>query len=122
FDGAVQISVRLAGPVQLVNSFVRSLTELANCSKLDRFRRACLRARGFETALQPVVAQRALLRGVRHRIDLDHAERTRRDAVTAAVARVRLNHDGVELGTDDRARRTHPEAPRLDALLADVAH
>src|SRR5262249_17145522 len=90
--------------------------------EVDRFRRAGLGARGLEAHLHPVVAEGALLRRSRHRIDLDDAERARADAVATAVAGIRLDHDGVEFRADDCPRRADLEAPRPHAVLADVAH
>src|SRR5688500_13806212 len=55
------------------------------------------------------------------RVDLDDAERTRRDAVAATVAGVRLDHDRVELGPDDGCGGAHCEAAGLDEVPADVA-
>jgi len=50
----------------------------------------------------------------------DHAEGTGRDAVAAAVADVRLHHNGVELRVEDGAGRTDVQAGGLLAVLADV--
>src|SRR5256884_129447 len=80
------------------------------------------RARGLQPHLEPVVAERAFLRRTGHRVDVDDPERACGDARPAAVADVRLNHDGVEFGTDDGAGGTHLQASCLDAMLADVAH
>src|SRR5262249_20322509 len=90
--------------------------------ELDRLRRARLRAGRLHAVLQPVVTEGALLGDVVDRVDLDHPERAGRDAVAAAVADVRRDHDRVELGPDDRAGRADLEAAGLDAVLADVAH
>src|SRR5258706_11882206 len=79
-------------------------------------------ARRHETRLHAVVAERALLRGARHRVDVDHTERAGADAVTATVAGIRLDDDGVELGPDDGARRAHFETAGPQAVLADIAH
>src|SRR5439155_20736215 len=98
------------------------VAKLVDGPELDRLRRTGLGAGRLEAALQPVVAQRALLRRARDRVHLDDAEGTGGDAVAAAVAGIRLDDDGIELGPDDRAGRTHFEAAGLDAMLADVAH
>ena len=50
----------------------------------------------------------------------DHAERTGGDAVAAAVADVVLDHDGAELGPEDRPCRADVEATGVRAVLADV--
>src|SRR5207248_2031021 len=96
--------------------------ELCDRPELDRVGGARLRACGLEADLEPVVAQGALLRRARHRVDVDDPERAGGDAGATAVADVRLDHHGVELGADDGAGRTHFQAPRLDAVLAHVAH
>ena len=51
---------------------------------------------------------------------VDHAERAVDDAITAAVADIRLNIDRIEFGADDRAGRTAFQAPRARAMLTDV--
>src|SRR5205809_524614 len=108
--------------VELVDALMRPSAQLDDRPELDRVRGAGLRARGLEPHLEPVVAERALLRGPRHRVHVDDTERARGDARPAAVADVRLDHDRVELSTDDGAGGTHLEASCLDAVLADVAH
>src|SRR5580704_19154425 len=120
--GAVEIGPALAGPVQLLDSCLRSLPKLAYGSKLDRLGRASLRAGGLHATLQPVITERALLRRVRDRVDVDDTKRTGRDAVPAAIAGVRLNDDGVELGPDDRPGRADVKACGVDAVLAHIAH
>src|SRR3984893_15167816 len=120
--GAVEIRPALARPVQLLHPRFRSLSKLAYGAELDRLGRAGFRAGGLHPALQPVVTERALLRSIGYRVDVDHAERTGRNAVAASIASVRLNDDGVELGSDDRARRADFQAGGVDTVLADVAH
>src|SRR3989475_6219486 len=120
--GAVEIRPVLPRPVQLLHARLRSLSKLADGPKLNRLGRAGFRAGGLHPALQPVVTERALLRSVGYRVDVDHAERTGRNAVAASIASVRLNDDGVELGSDDRARRADFQAGGVDTVLADVAH
>src|SRR5258708_16600962 len=119
---AVEIRLALPRLVQLLHARLRSLSKLADGPKLNRLGRAGFRAGGLHPALQPVVTERALLRGVRNRVDVDHAERTGRDAVAAPVAGVRLDDDGVELGSDDRARRADFKAGGVGTMLAHVAH
>src|SRR5207248_1379826 len=84
--------------------------------------RARLRAGRFQSVLEPVVAERALVHAaVAAELALrDDAERTGRDAVAAAVADVVLDHDGAELGAHDRAGRADVEAAGMSAVLADV--
>src|SRR5438874_4199231 len=119
--GAVELGLH-ALRLELVDALVCARAQLGDRPELDRVRGARLRARGLEADLEPVVAERALLGRARYRIDVDHAERTRGDAGPTSVADVGLDHDGVELGADDRAGRAHLQASRLDAVLAHVAH
>ena len=51
---------------------------------------------------------------------VDHAERTGRHAVAAAVADVLLDDDRAELGAEERAGRADVEAGGVRAVLADV--
>src|SRR5262249_42662266 len=90
--------------------------------KLDRLGRTSLRAGRLEASLHPIVTERALLRGARNRVDFNDAERAGCNAVAAAVAGVRLNDDGIELGPDNRARGADFEASRVHAVFADIAH
>src|SRR5581483_6349415 len=112
--------------------------QLVDLAELDRVRRARLRAGRLVAALQAVVAERALphapvlllpeqrqrerrVSGAAWKIALvDHAERTRGNAVAAAVADVFLHDDGAELGAEERARRARVEAAGVRAVLADV--
>src|SRR5207253_4765381 len=122
FVGAVQVSAALAGAPQLPEPRLGLRLEIGDGAEVDRLGRACLRACGLEARLHPVVAERALLGGPGYGIDVDHAERARADAVAAAVARIRLDDDRIELRPNDGARRAHLQAARPDAVLADVAH
>src|SRR5207302_450772 len=70
--------------------------------------------------LQPVVAERALPDAPVVLALIQHAERARRHAVAAPVAHVLLYDDRPELGPEESAGRTHLEARRLRAVLADV--
>src|SRR6266852_3277799 len=120
--GAIQPGARLPQHVQLLHPPLSPLLELADRPELNGLSGTRLCAGGHHTRLEPVVAQRALLRRSRCVVDVDHAERARGDAHTATVAHVRLNHDGVELGADDRAGGTHFEAGGAHAMLAHIAH
>src|SRR5260370_18788994 len=122
FVGSVGIRATLPGLVELAHRARGHLLQVRDRAEVDGLGRARLGARRLEAHLHPVVAERALLRGARHRVDADHPERARADAVPAAVARVRLDDDRVELGADDGAGRAHLEAAGVRAVLADVAH
>src|SRR5205809_943353 len=119
--GAVELGLH-ALRLELVDALVGPRAQLGDRPELDRVRGAGLRARGLEPHLEPVVAERAFLRRTGHRVDIDDAERARGDARPAAVADVRLDHDGVELGPDDGTGGAHLQASCLDAVLAHVAH
>src|SRR5689334_5923517 len=120
--GAVKVGALFAHLMQLLDALLCAHFELLDRAELDRLRRARLRARGLHAGLQTVVAERALLRRARSGVDVDHAERARRDAIAAAVACIGLNNDGVELGADDRAGRTDLQTRRLNAVFAYIAH
>src|SRR5690242_7957304 len=107
---------------ELVDALVCARAQLDDRPELDRVRGARLRACGLEPYFEAVITERALLRGARHRVDVDHAERAGGDAGATSVADVGLDHHRVELGPDDGAGGAHLEAPGLDAVLAHVAH
>src|SRR5919106_833973 len=120
--GTVEIRARLAALVERAHTLGGQHLEIGDRSKVDRVGRARLRARGLEPVLQPVVAERALLRGARRWIGPDDPERAGPDAVAAAVAGVGLDHHRVELRPDDGAGRAHLETARPHAVLAHIAH
>src|SRR2546428_2190800 len=120
--GAVQIRAALAGVLQLTQSSVRHFLEIDDGAEVDRPGRTGLGAGGLEAHLHAVVAERALLRGPRHRVDADDAEGAGPDAITTTVARIGLDDNRVQLGADDGARRAHLQAAGPHAMLADVAH
>ena len=114
------------GSVQLLDTVLRANPQLIEVPELDRLRRARLGTRRGHPLTEPVIAQRAFLgdadigRGARTFAPLDHAERTRRDAVSAPVAHVVLNDDGSELGAHERPGRADVEACRMRAVLAHI--
>src|SRR5216683_16208 len=120
--GPVQIGAGLPGLVELSDPAPGHLLQIGDRAEVDGLGRAGLGARGLEAHLHPVIAERAFLGGARHRVEADHPEGARADAIPAAVARVRLDDHRVELGPDDGAGRTHLEAAGVRAVLADVAH
>src|SRR2546426_309284 len=119
--GAVELGLD-ALRLELVDALVRPRPQLGDRPELNGVRRARFRARGLEPHLEPVVAERAFLRGAGHGVHVDHAERARRNAGATPVADVGLDHDCVKLGADDGAGGAHLEASCLDAVLAHVAH
>src|SRR5207302_934022 len=108
--------------VQVRHAAGGDVDELLVRTELDRVGGARLRAGRLEAVLEAVVAERALGGAAVDLVAVDDAERARRDAVAAAVAYVRLKHDGVELGADQRTGRACVEAPRVRAVLADIGH
>src|SRR6266404_3613343 len=118
--GAVQVGSPLAQLVQLLHARLGLLLELPDRAEPNRVGGAGLGAGRLHAGLEPVVAERALLSRVRGWIDVDHAEGTRGDAEPAAVAHVRLDHHGIELGADDAAGRRQL-VPLLAGDLAGLA-
>ncbi len=116
----VQLRALLARHPHALQPRRGTLAQLVERAELDRLGRACLRARRLLASLEAVVAERALPHPPVPAALVEHAERARDDAVAAAVAHVRLHHDGPELRPEQRAGRAHVQTRRLGAVLADV--
>src|SRR5207247_7166395 len=82
---AVQVGID-ALRLELVDPLLSPRPELGDRPELNRVGGARFRARGLEPHFEPVVAQRALLRRARHRVDVDDAERAGGDAGSTAIA------------------------------------
>src|SRR5207302_2033269 len=110
---AVELRPVPAFALQLRQPRVGALSQLLERSELDRLRRAGLRTRRLVAPLEAVVAERALPdppvllapqnggRRVGRGLDValvEHAERTGRHAVAAAVANVLLHDHRAEFG------------------------
>src|SRR6266550_1098872 len=119
---AVQPGALLTLGLELHEALVRALTQLGYRPELDRIGGAGFGAGRLQPHLHPVVAKRAFLRRSRGRVHVDHAERASGNAGAAAVAHIRLDHHGVELGANDRAGGTDFETTGLHAMFAHVAH
>src|SRR3546814_32075 len=119
---SVEIGVGDAAPVQRGHSVTGALLELIDLAELDRLGRAYLGAGRLHAALQPVVAERALMRLAVELIHGHDAEGAGRYAIAAAVADVLLHDHGVELGAENRAGRAGFQTGRGVAVLAHVAH
>src|SRR5205085_3877831 len=119
--GAVEIRLVHAAAMELFDPLAGLHPQLDELAILDRAGRARLGADRHHVRLQPVVAERALPRAAVVLVTRDHAEWTGDDAIPAAIADVRLDIDGAELGPDDGARRARFEARGVSAVLADVA-
>src|SRR5947208_728952 len=89
---------------------------------LDRPGGAVFRAGRRQVRLQAVVAERALPGPAVVAAPIDDAEGTRRDAVAAAVADVRLHVDAPELRADDGPGGTSLQASGARAVFAHVGH
>src|SRR5438046_6836342 len=120
--GAVQLRVLVAQLLEGGHALLRLGHELVAEAELDGVGGTGLGARGSEPVVDPVVAERALVRAPRVMVEGDHAERAGADAVPAAVAHVLVDVDGAELRAIDRPRRAGVEAAGLGAVLADVRH
>src|SRR5262249_45283005 len=119
---AVELSVGHALGVQALETGSGNLAHLAQLAELDRLGGARLGARGNQVVLEPSVAERALLGEAGLFVETDDIIGAGGDAVAAAVAYLRLDEDGVELGLDDRVGGADLHAARLCAVLAHVAH
>ncbi len=108
--------------VQRFHARFRPLPQFLNRPELNRFGRAGLCAGGRHVALLPVVAEGAFVNVSVVLASVQHAERTGRDAVAAAVADVGLHIDIAELVVDDAAGRAGLLTGRFHAVLAHVAH
>ena len=80
---------------------------------------ACFDARRLEALRGAMVAERALLRDVPLRIDVDRAIGTRRHAVPVDVAITLVDHDLPILQPRDRGGRTRIEARSVLAVVAE---
>src|SRR6185503_20292675 len=89
--GAVEVGLTLARALELRDPRAGALPEIRDWSELDGGGGTRLRARRLQAAAEAVVAERALLRGARHRVDVDDPEGAGADAVAAAVADVGLD-------------------------------
>src|SRR5262249_44426563 len=110
--------------VQVVDTLSGTALQVSEWAELDRVRRARFGARRLPAALEPVVAQRALVRvtGRLGQSQLHNPERTRGHAIAAAVADVVLHDDRAELGSEQRSGRASLQTPGSLAVLAHVAH
>src|SRR5882724_2708056 len=107
---------------ELLHALLRADAQLADGPELDRISRTRFGTGGLEPDAHAIVTERALLRRARDHVHIDDAKGTAGDAGAAAVAHIRLDHHGVELGADDRASRAHLDTAGFDAMLAHVAH
>src|SRR5579872_405922 len=118
--GQVQLSVALPRLPQRRQAVLGALVQHVELAELDRVRGTRLCAGGLLVVLQAVVAERALPHAAVVLALVEHPERTRWDAVAAAVTDVLLNHHRPEFGPEQGSRRTDLEAGGVGAVLAHV--
>src|SRR5215468_10611630 len=106
--------------MELLDALARDLPQRFPIAKLDRVGRTGFGAGGLHVLFEAVVAERALPRAPIVMKPVDHAERAVDHAIPTAVADVRLNIDGVELGANDRAGRATLQATGAHAVLAYI--
>ena len=95
FGGIVKLRVGVTVFSQLLHALRRARAQIIEPPEHDRFSRTNLGARRCEAAFLPVVAKSAFecAAGVRQRLwaPINHAKRTRDNAIPAAVANVVLH-------------------------------
>src|SRR5205807_9453344 len=79
-----------------------------------------LRAGRLLVVLEPVVAQGALPHPAVVLALVEHPERASRDAVSAAITDVLLDHHGPVFGPEQRTRGAYVQAGGIGAVLAHV--
>src|SRR6202042_822142 len=87
---------------QLLDAVLSTITQHVELAELDRVGRTRLRAGGFLTDLEAVVAERALEHATIFGPFVEDTVRTGGHAVAAAVADIGLDDDRPELGAEDR--------------------
>src|ERR1051326_4472828 len=105
---------------QFANSLLRLLSQRFNFAKLDGLCRTCRRARRCQPFLLPVIAECALKSATVIRSSLHDPNRARYDAISTAVADIRLDVNAAELRSHDRARRAGLQATSYPAVLAHI--
>src|SRR6266511_3293200 len=124
FCRVIKLRICVAGLAQLVNTLLALRAKVIKPAKHDRFSWTNFRTRGHESAFLSVVTKRALesAAGVGQRLwpAIDHAERTRDDAITTAVANIILHKNRSRFGANNRSRRTRFETTGFFAVLANI--
>src|SRR5215813_6291905 len=118
----IELGVLEAHRLQGLDPLAGLRDQLVAEPELDGLGRTGLGTRGTEAVVDPVVAERALLRRAGVLVEADHTERARGHAVATAVADVLVDVDGTELRPIDRSGRARVETSRISAVPADVGH
>src|SRR6266496_597173 len=113
----IEIRALIAAFVQLLHARARYLMQFHDGAKLNRFRWTSLRAGRLEAILLSVITECALMCAAVRFVSIKHSERTRRHAVTAAVADVLLHINISEFIVDDRSGRARLLTRRLHTSL-----
>src|SRR5215471_20240702 len=104
--GPIELRFRRPGSLQGSDTLLRPHLELLDGPELNRLGRTGRRTDRLQPVLEPVIAQRALLRralpGVLRTAHMDHTKGARGDTGTAAIAHGGLNEYTVKLGENDR--------------------
>ena len=120
----VNLGVFITVLAQLLDALCCAGAQIIKSTKHNRFGWANFCACGYEPALLAIITKRALecATGVRQwlRSTINYAERTRNDAITAAIANIVLHQHGTDFGAHNCAGRTRFEATGFFAMLADV--
>ena len=124
FGGIIKLRVGVTVFSQLVHTLRRACAQIIEPPEHDRFSRTNFCARRCEAALLSVVAEGAFecAAGVGQRLwaPVNHAKRTRDDAIPTAVANVILHKDRTDFGANNCAGGTSFETTRFLAMLANI--
>ena len=124
FGGIVKLRVGITVFSQLVHTLRRARAQIIEPPEHDRFSRTNFRARGCKAALLSVVAEGAFecAAGIGQRLwaPVDHAERARNNAISAAVANVVLHEHRADFGANDRACGTCFKTTSFLAVFANI--
>src|SRR5258708_2027375 len=109
-----------------MNTLLTFRTKIIKQAEHDGFGWTHLCTGGNQSALLSIVAKCALecAAGVWkwRRSAIDHAKRTRHDAIAAAVTDIVLHEDGANFSTHDRSGRTRFQPTASFPMLPHLAH
>ena len=124
FGGIVKLRVGVTVFSQLQHPLRRARAQIIEPPEHDRFSRTNFGARRCEATLLAIITKRAFecAAGVGQRLwaSVDHAKRTRDDAIPAAVANIILHEHRAGFGANDRSGGTRFETASFFAMLADI--
>ena len=124
FGWIIELRVGVTVFSQLVHTLRRACAQIIEPPEHDRFSGTNFGARRREAALLSVVAEGAFECaagiGQRLRSPVNHAKRTRDDAIPATVANVILHEHRADFGANNRSRGTSFETTSFLAVLANI--